>query len=199
MVSPDDTPSSLSLLLKRHRSGDPAAVNEIILHRGNRLKLLTRQMLRQLPKVQRWEETSDVFHNVLVNLTEALRQLTFETPGDFLRLAACHIRRELIDLARKRRPDLVGGPGPDGSAPDPVVEQAASTDDPYDLAVWEEVHSRFEKLSADDLSLFDLLYYQGLTQPEAADLLDVPLRTLKTRWQRARANLMRLLGNEPPF
>ncbi|MDB5309559.1 MAG: sigE 34 [Gemmataceae bacterium] len=199
MASADDLPSNLGSILSRHKSGDPAAVNEIIVHCQGRLKQLTRQMLSRFPDVHRWEETSDVFHNVLIRLTRALRQLTFDTPVELLRLTACHIRRELIDLARKRRPDLVPGPGGDGSTPDPVADQPASTDDPYNLAVWEEVHTTIEKLDPVELRLFDLLYYQGLTQTEAAAQTGIPLKTLRTKWQRARVNLMRLLGNEPPF
>jgi len=199
MSSPGDAPSSLGVLLSRHKAGDSAAINEILIHCQERLKQLTRQMLQRFPGVQQWEETSVVFHNVLISLTLALRQLTFDTMTDFLQLAACHIRRELLDLAKKCRPILVGGPGGESSAPDPVATKPDPTNDPYNLAQWEEVHSRIDQLPPDHRHLFDLLYYQGLTQPEAAELLGVPLRTLKRTWQRARENLMRLLGNTTPF
>jgi RNA polymerase sigma-70 factor (ECF subfamily) len=199
MSPPADAPSSLGLLLGRHRAGDPNAINAILVHSQERLKQLTRQMLQRFPGVQQWEETSDIFHNVLISLTNALRELTFNSPTDFLQLAACHIRWELLDLAKKCRPVLVGAPAQQSSALDPVVDKANSSNDPYNLLQWEEVHTRIGLLSPDDRQLFDLLYYQGLTQPEAAELLATPLRTLKRRWQGARESLIRSFRNEPPF
>jgi RNA polymerase sigma-70 factor (ECF subfamily) len=197
-MSPDDAPSSLQPLLDRLKAGDPAAVNDIITHCQERLRLLTRQMLRKFPGVRRWEETSDVFHDVVATLAVALREIPMDTPADFLRLAACHIRRRLIDLSRKCRPELLPGPDSDESGP-AAPEPSAGTDDPYNLAAWGEFHSKIDELPDEDQVLFDLIYYQGLTQPEAAVVLGVPLRTLKRRWQRARENLGRLLGGELPF
>jgi RNA polymerase sigma factor (sigma-70 family) len=192
-------PSELTVWLGRHKTGDPRATNELIRHSQDRLKHLTRQMLRRFPGVHRWEDTSDVFQNVLIRLDRALRALTFDTPDHFLRLAACHIRRELIDLARKPRPELPSA-GADPAASDPApADPPDSTNDPYQLALWHEVHTRIDGLPDDDRRLFDLLYYQGLSQPEAAVLLNVPLRTLKRNWQTVRVRLMLLFGNQPPF
>lgn len=198
MSPTDDSPSALGSLLARHKAGDPGAVNAILVHCQGRLKQLTRQMLHRFPGVRRWEDTSDVFQHVVADLISTLRQLTFDSPADFLQLAACRIRWALLDLAKKRRPDLVGA-GADDSAPDPVAGKPDSTNDPYNLAQWEEVHSRIDRLPPDARQLFDLLYYQDLTQAEAAEVLGVPLRTLKRKWQHARANLMSLLGNMTPF
>jgi RNA polymerase sigma factor (sigma-70 family) len=198
-MSADSAPSSLAELLHRHKAGDREASRAILAHCHDRFKQLTRQMLRRYPGVHNWEETSDVFHNVVVRLDSALREITFDTPANFLGLAAWHIRCELIDLSRLRRPVLVSGPSDGDSGPDPLGATPDSADDPYRLAVWEELHSRIAALSDDDRKLFDLIYYQGLTQPEAAELLGMPLRTLKHAWQQARIRLMLALGNEIPF
>jgi RNA polymerase sigma-70 factor (ECF subfamily) len=198
-MSLDDAPSSLRPLLDRHQLGDAETANAIILHCQDRLKRLTRRMLRRFPDVHRWEQTSDVFHNVVLRLATALRALTPDTPTDFLRLAACHIRRELIDLSRHRRPVLVGSTAAANRSLDPVAGKPDTTNDPYNLAAWAELHSRIAALPDEDRRLFDLLYYQGLTQPEAAGLLGVPLRSLKRAWQHARIRLMRDLGNDAPL
>ena len=198
-MSADDEQSSLSSLLHRHKAGDREAGNAILAHCHERFKHLTRQMLRKFPSVHAWEETSDVFHNVVLRLTSALREISFDEPAGFLRLAAWHIRCELIDLSRQRRPMFVpASPGSD-TAPDPLATKADSTDDPFNLAVWEELHTRIATLEDDVRRLFDLLYYQGLTQVEAAELLGMPLSTLKLAWQHARAKVMLALGNETPF
>jgi RNA polymerase sigma factor (sigma-70 family) len=46
--------------------------------------------------------------------------------------------------------------------------------------------------------VFDLLWYQGLTQDEAAQLLGVSKRTIKRRWQSARLQLFEALGGHLP-
>ena len=63
-----DSAPLLAFWLDRLRAGDPAARNELIRHSRDRLRLLTRQMLRRFPGVRQWEETSDVLQNVLVRL-----------------------------------------------------------------------------------------------------------------------------------
>jgi DNA-directed RNA polymerase specialized sigma24 family protein len=45
---------------------------------------------------------------------------------------------------------------------------------------------------------FDLLFYQGLTQAEAATVLEVSERTIKRRWQAARLRLVQTLGGKLP-
>lgn len=198
---PADAPDPLQPWLDRHRAGDPAARDGLIRHAQERLRLLTRQMLRHYPHVGRWEDTSDVFQNVLVRLDRALRETTPPTPDDFLRFASALVRRELIDLARHHYGPEGGGthhqtPAGDHFAarPDPP----APADDPYQLAVWHELHQYIAALPPDERTLFDLLYYQGLTQPAAADLLSVPLRTFKRRWQEARIRLASRFGDDPP-
>jgi RNA polymerase sigma factor (sigma-70 family) len=195
-------PDPLQLWLDRHLAGDPAARDGLIRHAQDRLRLLTRQMLRHYPHVHRWEDTSDVFQNVLVRLDRALRETAPETPTDFLRFTAALVRRELIDLARYHY-------GPEGAGTHhqtPAADHAAARpdppapgDDPYQLAVWHELHQYIAALPADERTLFDLLYYQGLTQPAAADLLAVPLRTFKRRWQEARVRLAARFGDDPPL
>jgi RNA polymerase sigma-70 factor (ECF subfamily) len=44
----------------------------------------------------------------------------------------------------------------------------------------------------------DLLFYQGLSQEEAAALLGVDVRTVQRRWQRVRVHLHGRLGGEGP-
>jgi RNA polymerase sigma-70 factor (ECF subfamily) len=186
-----DHSTTLQYWLDRLRQGDPAARNELIRHSRDRLRLLTRQMLRRFPGVRQWEDTSDVLQNVLVRLARALADVNPAAPRDFLRLAATQIRRELIDLSRRRPPDLPG--------PQPVAEvPSADTDDPYRLSLWTDFHSGIAKLSEEDRELFDLLYYQGLSQPEAAGVLEVPLTTLKRHWKEARGRLLVQLGGALP-
>jgi RNA polymerase sigma-70 factor (ECF subfamily) len=191
-----------SLLLERLRAGDAAARNDLIHHCRNRLRLLTRQMLRRFPGVRQWEETSDVLQKVLVRLDRALQTVHFETPRDFLRLATTQIRRELIDLVRHLYgPNGLGanvvapGQGNDGVAP---PDPSDGTADPYHLAQWHDLHCQIAALDEDQRELWELCYYQGMTQVEAADVLAVSHTTFKRRWQKARLQLRKRLGGDFP-
>jgi DNA-directed RNA polymerase specialized sigma24 family protein len=44
---------------------------------------------------------------------------------------------------------------------------------------------------------FDLLWYQGLSQDEAAQALGVDVRTVKRRWREARLTLHQTLLSPP--
>jgi RNA polymerase sigma-70 factor (ECF subfamily) len=201
----DDQTTRIQDCLDRLRCGDPSGRDDLIRCAAGRLEQLTRAMLRDYARLKRWEETGDVLQGALLRLTRALGQVIPATARDFYRLAAVHIRRELIDLARHYyRPD---GPGArhasecrqaNGDSVPPAYEQAGSTDEPSRLAAWTELHRQVEALPEEEREVFDLLWYQGLTQPEAARLLDVSERTLKRRWQAARLRLHEALRGEWP-
>jgi RNA polymerase sigma-70 factor (ECF subfamily) len=159
-------------------------------------------MLTGFPGVARWEQSDDVLQNALIRLDRSLRSITPETATDFFRLAAAQIRRELIDLARH----YYGPSGPaanqetrDGTGA--AAESSAPADtthEPGQLAAWTEFHARIEALPASERELFDLLWYQGLTQAEAAAALGVSERTVNKRWVAARLCLRDALGGRLP-
>jgi RNA polymerase sigma-70 factor (ECF subfamily) len=159
-------------------------------------------MLKRYPGVHRFEQTDDVLQNALIRLDRSLRSITPATVPDFLRLAAAQIRRELIDLARHyfgptglgANQGSRGGAGGEAEREPP----AESTYEPARLAIWTEFHAQIEKLPDQDRVLFDLLWYQGLTQAEAAAVLSVTERTVNTRWVKARLKLHQALGGELP-
>ena len=64
-----------------------------------------------------------------------------------------------------------------------------------DLSSWAEFHRLVEKLPLEEQEVVNLLYYQGLTQNEAARLLEISGRTLKRRWQSARIKLYESFHN----
>src|SRR5262249_51812291 len=73
-----------------------------------------------------------------------------------------------------------------------------SSDDPARLAAWGEFHEQIGALPDEEREVFDLIWYQGLSQAEAAELLHVSERTIKRRWQAARLKLHDALEGEVP-
>jgi RNA polymerase sigma-70 factor (ECF subfamily) len=183
-------------LLPRAVAGDGAAVDALLRHWGDRLTVLTRRMLGDFQRVRRWAETDDVLQNALVRLVGALHDVKPQTPREFLSLASLQIRRELLDLARhfygpegiganhdSRPPADANGSG----AFDPVDVR----NEPASLAQWTELHELIETLAAEDREVIGLLFYQGLSQAEAAEVLNVSLRTVQRRWHDALCHLHR--------
>ena len=60
-------------LLDRLAAGDESNKEEQIKHSMERLRRLTRNMLRENQAVRRWNETDDVFQNALIRLNRALQ------------------------------------------------------------------------------------------------------------------------------
>lgn len=192
-MSVHDSPPSLVPLFARLERRDPDAVNDILKHCQNRLKALTRRMLRIFPNVRTGYDTSDVYGEASLRFVLLLRNVPLEAPTDFLCLAAENIRQTLVDLTRRRKVVGVAVGGDD--AFDPSDDD---TNDPELLAMWQEFHETVAKLPHDDRVLFDLLYYQDLSLPDASALLGVPYPTLKLRWQNARVRLALRFHNLPP-
>jgi RNA polymerase sigma-70 factor (ECF subfamily) len=202
----DDRTTVIQSWVDRLRAGDDSARESLLGCACDRLTLLARRMLRGFPGVHRWEQTADVLQNSLVRLDRALRSVTPTTAQDFLRLATTQIRRELIDMARRYSgPEGIGAnqqswtdAGASGATQDPPGDLSDLTHEPSQLAVWTEFHRQVADLADVDREVFDLLWYQGLTQAEAAAVLGVSERTVSRRWISARLRLNDLLGGHLP-
>jgi RNA polymerase sigma factor (sigma-70 family) len=197
--------TQIQLRLDRLRAGDATARDELLTIACDRLSRLARKMLRSYPGVRRWEQTDDVVQNAALRLCRSLEEVKPASVRSFINLAAVQIRRELIDLARHY--DGPEGPGRHharGSRPADSEElpgqpdPGTDTDDPARLADWTEFHDQVEALPGDEKEIFDLLWYQGLPQAEAATLLGVTERVVRYRWRAARLKLHERLGGRLP-
>jgi RNA polymerase sigma-70 factor (ECF subfamily) len=198
-----ELPGETTRLVNRLRGGDDRARADLIGHACDRLRLLTRRMLRTYPGVRRWEQTDDVLQNALLRLCRALEAEQPATSLHFWRLAALQTRRELIDLARHHRgPEGLGGrhhTDPQRAADDPGGVLAMHIDgEPASLEEWGWFHEQVEALPEEEREVFGLLWYEGLEQEEAARVLCLSPRTVKRRWQSARIRLdVALSGRRP--
>jgi DNA-directed RNA polymerase specialized sigma24 family protein len=74
---------------------------------------------------------------------------------------------------------------------------ASSTLDGEKVRRWTEFHEAVARLPDDLRAVFDLLWYQGLPQAEAAALLGIAVPTVKLRWMKARLQVHQALGGSP--
>lgn len=204
MAQPSGHTAQLQNWLNLMRAGDQQARQRLIELTCERLRLITRRMLRNSPKVHRWEETDDVLIEALTKLHRSLETTQPESVRGYYNLAATQIRRVLIDLARRYYGPL--GPGANqetgGLGPGSVAssrEPADAQGEPSDLLQWSEFHHQVETLPEEEREVFNLLWYGGLSQEEAMATLGISERTLRRRWQRARLRLVQAReGQGPP-
>jgi RNA polymerase sigma-70 factor (ECF subfamily) len=192
------TAGPTAALVARLRAGDPAARDALVGHACDRLRHLTSRMLKGYPGVGRWEQTDDVLQGALIRLDRALKATVPQSARHFYHLAALQIRRELLDLAAKHA-------GPEGTGANHQTDGSGAalggaadpSGGPSSVADWAEFHHAVDRLPAVDREVFGLLWYGGLSQEEAADVVGVSVRTVKRRWQAARLALARAFGGAP--
>lgn len=199
MPNPTGTDTQLQNLIDRSLQGDGTAHEELLFHACDRLLRLTRKMFHGFPQLRRWEQTDDIFQNSMVKLHRALAEVRVESVRHFFNLAAVQIRRELLDLARHHF-------GPHGDAAKHHTDgQPADNDggslhvigaEPQDLERWSDFHQQVETLSQSEQEIVNLVFYDGLTQEEAAKLLGMSYRTFKRRWQTVKVKLSEALKSD---
>lgn len=187
--------SDLQSCLNRIRAGDQASCNELFQRVATRFEVLARQMLAGYPMARVEADTGDLIQMALVRLLRMLNEFVPETPVDLMRLAALQMRRELIDLSRRmRNGPLKTPPTVDDSAGQD--QQGLSTLNPARLAEWTEFHEHAANLPVELRAVFDLLWYQEVSQSEAASILEVSERTIQRRWRLARLSLQQSLESK---
>jgi RNA polymerase sigma-70 factor (ECF subfamily) len=203
---PEETTFQVQRCLDRLNAGDVAARQELLTAACGRLTRLAQKMFQAEGRLRHWEETDDVFQGAMVRLCRALTAVTPTGPREFFRLAALQVRRELIDLARQHygptgaavRKRLRAPAGADGESSSPPPDPSDSSLEPTKLAAWGEFHEQIGRLPEDEREVFDLVWYQGLSHAEAAELLGVSTKTIQRRWHAACLALHQALGGNLP-
>lgn len=181
--------TTLHHLIARFQAGDNGALDVLIRRTQERLELFARRMLGGFPAVRAREQVEDVLQNTLIRLTRALRQEMPASVADFFGLAALHIRRELLDLARShaRRPTT------------PLTKDLPdrASDNPTDLDRWAALHGAVENLPAELREVFSCTFYHGWTQNQIAELLGISDRQVRRLWVEACLRLNEAVGALP--
>jgi RNA polymerase sigma factor (sigma-70 family) len=189
----------LHSFLDHFRAGDSEATDAFLRRICGRLERLARRMLRDFPNVRCWADTGDVLQSALMRLLHTLRAMQPESTRHFANLAAQHIRRELLDLARhyRNRLDRPGGDvATDGEGAAELPDPSSGLAD--DLDLWSAFHEQVERLPVEEREVVGLTYYHGWTQAQIAELFQVDERTVRRRWRAAALKLQHALGGRLP-
>ena len=163
----------------------------------DRLHLLcTALLFRSYPRLTKPPlnlRADELLSSVVERLLKAMREVHPQTVRQFFGLANQHMRWELNDLARRLdkesrlvelRESLVGAP----------AESSGSQLSDNTRRILEAI----EGLPEDEREVFDLVRIQGLSQPEAAELLDVSVKTVQRRLVRCLTMLTEKVGSLLP-
>jgi RNA polymerase sigma-70 factor (ECF subfamily) len=137
-------------------------------------------------------QADELLGAVVERLLKALREARPGSVRQFFALAGQHMRWELNDLARRLDEQPAAVELSEGLVPTPPSSDSGLTQNGRRML---EV---IDNLPADERDAFDLVRIQGMTYPEAAQVLGVSVRTTKRWVNRSLRLLTERLGDLRP-
>jgi len=170
-------------------------IRAILSRAVRRLELLCRKFLyRSYPRLAGPPanlEAEEVLSAVVERLLKAMREARPKDVRQFFALANQHIRWELNDLARRIDKNKAA---PLNEALVPAPESSGTALSPDAARMLDEI----EHLPEEEREVFSLVRIQGMSQPEAAKLLDVSVKTVQRRLNRGLLLLTEKLADLQP-
>jgi RNA polymerase sigma-70 factor (ECF subfamily) len=121
----------------------------------------------------------ELLGGVVEGLLKAMRAVRPRGVRQFFALANQHVRWQLGDLARRLDAQPAAGPLAEGDLFAPDSSGSCLTPDGRRML------EAIENLPEDEREVFGLVRLQGLTHAEAADILEVSVKTVQRRLNRA--------------
>jgi len=163
----------------------------------HRLQLLCSNLLyRSYPRLNRPPlnlQPDEMLGAVVERLLKALRGARPRTVREFFALANQHMRWELNGVARRldKQPGIV--------ELHDVPVSAESTGSSSEMnPEYLRMLNAIDQLPEEEREVFELVRIQGLTQPEAAEVLDVSVRTVQRRLNHSLQSLTEMLEDLRP-
>jgi RNA polymerase sigma factor (TIGR02999 family) len=181
-----ETPD-VTRLLHEWSAGNRTAENELFALVMPDLRRVAGYLIRGERKGHSLQAT-ELVNQIYVRLVAARNQ-NWENRRHFFAIAGRAMRRHLIDHARARpEVDFTTLTG------EILIPPAGAS---LNLALTiDMLLDRMEQVDRNWCQVVEVKYFLGLTDEEAADALDISLRTLQRRWRDARQWLFERLGPE---
>lgn len=185
-----DKDPDLTGLLHAWSNGDPdaLAVLATVVHQD--LRDIARRILADERRDGRWRPTELIQESYLRLLD--WRAVQWQNRAHFFATVARMMRRVLVDAARARLA-VKRGEGAD-AVPIHEVDVPATAPDVDVLAI-EEALEELAKVNPRACQVVELRFFGGFSNEEAAEALDVSVRTVINDWNTARAWLYRALSD----
>ncbi len=175
----------LTQLIHSWGAGDTRALGEIIPHFYDELRQIASYHMRK-ERGDHTLDTTGLVNEVFLRLSSG-EKARLQDRRHFVRLAAQIMRRILVDHARQQQADKRVGAHQTVNIETPVA-MAQSGDAHRDVDVL-DLHNALEVLAQihpRQAQLIELRYFGGLTQDEAAEVLEISRATLARDWKVAR-------------
>jgi RNA polymerase sigma factor (TIGR02999 family) len=174
--------SDVTQILERVEKGDEKAAEELLPLVYEELRKLAAHKMAQEQPGHTLQPTALV-HEAWLRLVGKENQATFQNRAHFFGAAAEAMRRILIERARRKLVLAKGG----FAIPEDLTESKLILAAPPDELL--AIHEALDRLAAEDSTAADLVklrYFVGLPMTEAAEALQVPLRTAERIWTFAK-------------
>jgi RNA polymerase sigma factor (TIGR02999 family) len=171
-------------LLRGAAGGSRAAIDEVFAALYPELKRLAHARLRQQGHADGLHTTTLV-HESFVRLVQA-RALDLQDRRHFFAYAAKTMRNIIVDSAREHLAQRRGGGAEHVTLGDDEAAAVSSRDVDDTVQIHEAVRA-LEAIDPDLAELVEMRYFGGYSDDEIAELLDITDRTVRRRWDKARA------------
>jgi RNA polymerase sigma factor (TIGR02999 family) len=183
----------ITLLLQQAAGGDRAALDAAYSSLYPDLKRVARARLRQQGRADSINTTMLV-HESFVRLVST-RGLRFEDRRHFFAYAAKTMRNIIIDSAREFQAERRGAGAEHLALDDDDAMQVADTTASDELVRVNDALHELEAVDPELAELVEMRYFGGYAETEIGELLGVTERTVRRRWDKARAWLFVALGH----
>jgi RNA polymerase sigma factor (TIGR02999 family) len=178
-------------ILLRLADGGPSASDQLLPVVYDELRKLAATRLAEEKPGQTLQATALV-HEAYLRLVGEESGQGWNSRSHFFGAAAEAMRRILVENARHKKAIKHGG----DRARVTLDEGDAVVNANDDLLALDEALEQFEKLDAVAAQLVKLRYFAGLTMPQAAAALGIPLRTAERNWSYAKSWLHARLAED---
>jgi len=170
-------------ILKRIASGDASAVASCLDQYGGLVWSIARKMLRNIGDAE--DAVQEIFIDVWKNAERFDEKISSETT--FIAMIA---RRRIIDRIRRTNRRITAD-----SLEDVVTEPQSRDDRKVQMSVEaEQAATALRSLKPEQQQVLQLSIVQGLSHQEIADLIGMPLGTVKTHARRGIIHAREMLG-----
>ena len=188
---------AVTRILERLQRGEQEASAELLPLVYEELRALAKAKLAHEPPGHTLQATALVHEAWLRLVGPTGEERDWESRGHFFASAAESMRRILVESARRRGRLKRGG---QREREEIDLVEIAAPQPCEDLLDLDAALTKLAGIDAQAVALVQLRYFAGLTLPEAAQALNLPLRSAERLWAYARAWLYRdlLSAGEPP-
>jgi RNA polymerase sigma factor (TIGR02999 family) len=182
--------SEVTRIIAAIEEGDPHAAEQLLPLVYDSLRQLAAQRLAHEKPGQTLQATALV-HEVYLRLVDVEKAPHWNSRRHFFAAAAQAMRRILVEQARRKRRRKHGG----GLRRVDLDEVLLVSVPAEDLVALDEALSKLAALDLLAARLVTLRYFAGLTMSEAAETLEITLRSAERNWTYAKTWLHRELAD----